>query len=269
MDKRNLAYVYFSLVPILAFVLAFSIGHSSYAIYIPVWIIFVCCSIFAGWTLSGHTRNQLSFAGALLIIPVICVSIFAGMGPPPGSIADWVATGTEQQIRYGILIASGVVLALGFATLRNGLIPTKGKPFADVGMLLFLTAIPLFILNMTFWSDFVLFSFESQAVSTPAEMPDWFKAMLKQFDLVSRVEVSLMYLTTTFFGLALKSAGWFKGTPSSLYVAISLTAFVAVVFYPLYASVVAFMGFFPLLIPAVPFMLPYYIGVNLLRKAGN
>jgi hypothetical protein len=47
-----------------------------------------------------------------------------------------------------------------------------------------------------------------------------------------------------------------------------LFAFLLVVLYPLYAKAVAFIGIFPLLIPAIPFIMPYLMGVNLLKRAG-
>jgi hypothetical protein len=42
-----------------------------------------------------------------------------------------------------------------------------------------------------------------------------------------------------------------------------------VVLYKLYAKAVASIGIFPLLIPAIPFIMPYLMGVNLLKKAGD
>ena len=87
-----------------------------------------------------------------------------------------------------------------------------------------------------------------------------------QFQLIRMVEVALTYLATASFAASLKSAGWLKKTPSRIYIIISgVCLFIALlpVSEPFTTAVYA------VSIPAVPFFIPYLIGITLMRKAGN
>ena len=119
--KRNISLVYLSLVPFVTAVFGFGVGHISYTIYIPVWIVNVCVMVAAAWVLglkviknNDTERKQLTLGSFFLIIPWILISIFFGFGPPPETAAEWVATAAEQQVRYSILIIAGVFIAFGF-----------------------------------------------------------------------------------------------------------------------------------------------------------
>jgi hypothetical protein len=105
-----------------AFALAFAIGHISYAIYLPVWAVHACLMMVAAWIIGAHLikspdieKKQLVVVALLLIVPWVFISIFFGMGPPPATIAEWVATATEQETRYYILIGVGIMLTGGLA----------------------------------------------------------------------------------------------------------------------------------------------------------
>jgi hypothetical protein len=87
--------------------------------------------------------------------------------------------------------------------------------------------------------------------------------------MVTIVDAALIFLATALFAASLKAIGWFKKGPLNFYIVISLVSFILVVLYKLYAKTVAFLGIFPLLIPAIPFIMPYLIGVNLLKRAGD
>lgn len=102
-------------------------------------------------------------------------------------------------------------------------------------------------------------------------MPEWYQPVKKQFMLISVIEVSLTYFATAAFAASLKSAQWFRKGASRVYIIISLLAFLSVALYGLYPETISAAGFpfYPFMIPAIPFTMPYYIGINLLRRAGN
>ncbi|HEY6437341.1 MAG TPA: hypothetical protein VIY47_12185, partial [Ignavibacteriaceae bacterium] len=113
--KRNVSQVYLSLVPFLVFIFGLGVGYISYKIYLPIWIINVCLMLTASWTLGLHVirnhdieKKHLAIAGFFLIVPWILVSMFFGLGPPPETPTGWVATETEQEIRYIMLVIAGV-----------------------------------------------------------------------------------------------------------------------------------------------------------------
>jgi len=79
---------------------------------------------------------------------------------------------------------------------------------------------------------------------------------------------ALVYLATAAFAMALKKAGWFKPGACHIYILISLVFFVLDVLPPTLPEPFATLNFV-VSIPAVPFMVPYFIGINLLRKIGD
>jgi len=273
--KRNVSQIYLTLVPFLVAILGFGVGYISYKIYLPIWIINVCLMVIAAWILGAHVirnhdveKKHLVVIASFLIVPWILISIFFGMGPPPDTAAGWVATATEQQVRYSILLIGGVLITFGFAVLREKLKNTGGNFYSLLGFISIMIAIPLFIINMIFWGSFLVESFRIFVALASEKMPEWYLPLRNQFGLISVVEVALTYLATAAFAASLKSAGWFRKTPSRIYIIISLLGFLFIVLSPISAEPIATAGF-AVSIPAIPFIMPYLIGINLMRRAGN
>src|SRR3954451_15232322 len=131
--KRNLSQVYLSLVPVRVSAFGLIVGYISYKVYLPVWIVNVCLMVTAAWILGLHVirnpdaeKKQLAIGAFFLIVPYLFISMFFGLGPPPDTAAAWIATATEQQIRFIMLIIAGVFIAIGFAVLREKLKNTNG-----------------------------------------------------------------------------------------------------------------------------------------------
>jgi hypothetical protein len=276
--KRNAGHIYLSLVPFVATFLAFATGHVSYKIYIPLWITNACLMIIAAWFLGAHSlknddkeKKHLAIVASLLIAPTLLTSIFGGMGTPPDTIKGWVTTATEQQVRFSFLIASGVLIGFGLILLREKLKRTEGNFYAQVGFAALIIALPIMILNMTFWHSFAMEAYKIKLDSVSEKTPEWFLPAVKQVWVLSIVEVSLTYLAIIAFVSALKSAKWFRKIPSFIYITISSLAIISILLIPLYPGPNVFSGFpyYPFMIPAIPFFLIYFIGVNLLKKLGN
>jgi hypothetical protein len=274
--SRQISYIYLSLIPLLAAIPAFTIGHISYKIYLPIWIISSVLMLIAAWVLGAHVfrkgdveRKHLALIALLLILPWLFISIFFGMGPPPDLPSTWIERSTEQQTRYTFLILSGILIAMGFAGLRVKL-KNMGEDFYSMfGFVAIIIAIPLYLMYMTQLHTFDFESFKIGVTSHSGQMPEWYSPINKQYLIVTIIDAALIYFATAVFAASLKAIGWFKKGASNSYIVISLVALLVVAFYPLYAKAVAFIGVFPLLIPAIPFIMPYLIGVNLLKRAGN
>lgn len=123
--KRNVSQIYLTLVPFMTAIVAFINGRINYKIYLPIWLVHACLMVIAAWILGGHVlrshdveKKHLVIIASFLIVPWILLSIFFGMGPPPAKPAEWVATATEQQVRYSLLLISGVLITFGFTVLR-------------------------------------------------------------------------------------------------------------------------------------------------------
>ncbi len=152
------------------------------------------------------------------------------MGPPP-SIPDWVATATEQQIRYALLLAGGILITVAFGLLANKLRQGSEKPYWMLGLLTMSTALPSYILNMAYWGSFLTESFTNFSASSVAKRPDWYLAMRALFSWISTVEVALIYLATAAFGAALPlssnvSMTWLPSLPVAPVIKIIVVSFV-------------------------------------------
>ena len=92
--------------------------------------------------------------------------------------------------------------------------------------------------------------------------------MRSLFGMISVVEVALTYLAIIFFVVSMNRVGWLAKTSSKIYILISLFAFVLVVLSAFLPEPFVTAGFV-VSIPAIPFLMPYFIGVNLLRSTGD
>jgi hypothetical protein len=273
---RTISQVYLTLVPFLGLVIAFAIGHSSYKIYLPIWLLHAGLMVLAAWVLGGHLsrgqdagKKRLAVIGLFLIAPWVLISIFAGIGPLPANAAEWVATATEQQIRYYILILAGVLAAGGFMLLRDYLKVNGENLYSLLGSTAVLIATPLFIVNMAFWGSFLTESYRLfTASAAAAARPDWYLPVRALFESISIVEVALIYLATMAFAAALWRSAMLKPAACKVYIAVSL---VGCVLCALPSSVPGPLAIasFAVSIPAIPFIMPYLMAVNLLRRAGN
>jgi hypothetical protein len=269
------SYIYLLLVPIITTVLGFGVGHVSYKFYLPIWLLNVVLMIIASWSLGlnvirlkNEEENKLAKAAFFLIVPWILISMFAGLGPPPTQIAaEWKASATEQQVRYVMLVICGVFVAFGFASLRDRLKSKGEEYYSRLAYIAILIATPLFIINMLFWGFYLSELFEIQVKNNATDFPEWFLPIQKLFGSISVVEVSLTYFATFVIVLSLKRIGWLSRTSGFFYLLFSLLAIVLIILFVLFTKV--FMIGALVLVPGFPFLMPYFIGINLLRRAGN
>jgi len=272
--SKTTSYIYLLLVPIITVGLGFGVGHVSYKFYLPIWLLNIVLMIIASWSLGlnvirlkNEEENKLAKAAFFLIVPWILISMFAGLGPPPHTAAEWTATATEQQVRYFMLVIGGVFIAFGFVGLRDRL-KTKGENFYSLlGLTAILIAIPMFIINMLYWGFYLTELFKLQTSANATNFPDWFLPTKQLFGLISVTEVALTYFATFAIVFAMRKVGWLSKTSSFIYILFSLLAFVTIILSAFLTEMFKIAGFAA--IPAFPFLMPYFIGVNLLRQIGN
>jgi len=272
--KRNVSQVYLSIIPLLVAIFGFGIGHISYKIYLPIWIINVCLMVTAAWILGANVirnhdveKKHLAAGAFFLLVPWMLVSMFFGLGEPPGTPAGWVETATEQQVRYSFLLIAGVFIAFGFAVLREKLKNTEGSFYSLLGFTAIVIAIPLFIINMIWWGYYLTELFRIVVASGSEKNPEWSLPVRMEFKVISIVEVALTYLATAAFAASLKASGWFTKTASRIYIILSLIGFLIVVL-PFSTEPFATAGFI-VSIPAIPFLMPYFMGINFLKRIGK
>ncbi|HVU97961.1 MAG TPA: hypothetical protein VHE34_22210 [Puia sp.] len=274
---HRLSYVYLCLVPIVTFVLAFVTGHISYRIYVPVWILnlivmFLALRVLSAGAFRGEPESRhLAVAGCLLVLPAGILAILFGIGPPPETREEWVATTLEQKIRFDALLAAGIIMVLGWSLIKRWLDDRGEKVYSSLGHTALLIALPLFLVVTSYWHSFALEAYKVRIQSGTPKSIDWFIAASLQVWVITICEIALTYFAIAMFASALKKLRVFSRPAAVAYIAISLVALVAVLGYPLYPGSAPFSGFpyYPFMIPAVPIMLCYYIGFNLVRLAGR
>lgn len=273
--KRTLSQAYLILVPFIGTILAFQIGYVSYQIYLPIWLLNVTLMSIASWflglrviTLENKEDRRTAMSAFFLIIPFILISLFAGLGPPPETAQGWVETTTEQQIRYFMLVMAGIFIALGFITLKDNLKGRGEDLFSVISVAFIAIAIPLFTINMLYWGFFLPELFKIKVESLNAGLPEWFLPTRRLFGVISATEVALTFLAISSLALSLYLTGYFRRLPSIIYVFIGILAAAAMVLSLFLPGPLETVGF-ALSIPASPFLMPYFIGINLLRHVGN
>ena len=269
---RILALIYLYLVPIVVAIIGFRVGHVHYQTYVPLWLIHVGLVSLAVGSLSrgkGYLEPEnraLKIGAVFLLIPWVLFSLFAGMGQPPATPQAWLASLTEQQVRYSILILGGVSSLVGFAILKMYL--KGGRLFASLGFALFSLALPLFVLNMAYWGYYLPEAFRSFLSDETAPRPDWYLAVRSLFYVVSSVEVALLYLSTIFFALGLKEARMLSNSSCRWYQIFGMLGAVLVLVPQSWPGLFSTLSYF-VAIPAIPFIMPYLMGIQVLKKTRN
>jgi hypothetical protein len=270
--QQKLSLVYLWLVPPVAAAIGFGIAPVSYKIYLPVWVLNACLMILSAYHLGVRklwTRDpsgkQQAITALLLFAPWLLFSVFAGVGPPPSTVQGWVNTAAEQQTRYTILMAGGMLLLLGAALLKTQLQATGENLYSILAFAALSMAMPLFMINMAFWGYYLTDAFRLFAANPTAKRPDLYVAVKSLFYVISVAEVVLIYLGTLFFAVALKITGALSKPASRWYMGCSLIAILLELMPPYWPEPFGTAGYL-VAIPAIPFIMPYLIGINLLRK---
>jgi hypothetical protein len=272
--SRSLSYYYLSLLPFGGALLGFTVAPVRPAVYVPLWGLNAILMVGAAWSLGGHRlrweddpqRRATVLAAVLLAAPWLLLSLLFGMGPPPGTAQEYAAAASEQQLRYALLVVSGLLVLGGFALLRAQLKASGENLYSLLGQTALSVAVPLFILNMLYWHSYLVEAFQS--FSAAESRPAWYGPLRSLFGAISTVEVALTYLATAAFAASLRVAGWFSPTASRLYGFFGLLGAVLATLPASMLGPVATAGFI-VSVPAIPLIMPYLIGIHLLRRIGN
>lgn len=261
----KIIFFYMLSVPVLVTLLAFLIGHVSGWIYIPLWLLNLAVMAYCTRVLvrfNGEVKlNKLVY----LIFPWMLFSVFAGMGPPPDTASGWATLATEQVFRYTILIIGGISVAIGFCRLRGFLEEATNNSFGKWASVLMWIAIPLFVLNMSYWGYFLTTIFVKYNTIGGPTKPHWIGTLGEVFTIVRMIEVTLIYLATAAFAIALRLSGRFSKTGSRIYIfccclGASFNLVPGTLLGPL--AIANYLSY----IPAFTLLMPYLMALNLLIK---
>jgi len=140
--------------------------------------------------------------------------------------------------------------------------------FSLIGDTLIKIAIPIFLVNITFWGLYLTRLYQLMLASNIEKNPEWVTPMRSQFYYIDIIVCALIYLGTAAYAIALRRTGMFTKNACNSYFALSLLFFLFDILPPSLPEPFSTLNFI-VSIPAVPFYFPYFIGINLLRRVGN
>lgn len=270
--SRRLSYIFLCLVPVLAMGFA-----APRALRIPVvdqaiGAVLFAAIVIAAWLLGVRAvlggaleRRHLALAGALLITPFALVALFwVGLGPP------WNATPSENVMRYLVLIVSSIAVTGGFIVLKEALSEAGERTYSTVGFAAAILAGAAYLV----WMSFILGAYVVKV--RDGQVPPAINSVLDVLDILLCVACALTYLATAAFAASFGRSGWLGRGATRTYVIANFVAVVCLMLRglsfpdpttlatPWYTQPGFVAG-----IPAIPYIMPFLLGVVLLRRGGD
>lgn len=268
---RRISYGFLCAVPFLA------CGFAARPLRIPgvyqtIGVVHFAAACLAAWILGVRRiragtdeRRRLALAGGLLLVPFALVSLlWVGLGPP------WVATPTENRMRYLVLLAAAVAVAGAFIILKDALSDAAERLYSTLGFVGSIFAGAAYLVWLTFYVAVYVVKVRDEQVP-PAIVP-----LINMSDILLFVACVLTYLTVAAFAASLGRARWLGHGAARAYVIVNLIALLFIAIRgltfpdptagstPWYTQPGFIAG-----IPAVPWIMPHLLGVVLLRRAGD
>ncbi len=213
----------------------------------------------------GEREPLLRPAGALLLTPIALIALlWVGLATP------WDATPSENKMRYAVLLAGSIGVTAGFFLLKEALAESGEHRFSALA----LAASSLSGAAYVVWASFQLGDFALRLATGAADPA--VAAMNNVFDALLFSASALAYVATAAVAHALWRVAWLGRNASRAYVALNLIALALLVLRgvsfpspggdpaPWFTRPGFIVG-----IPAIPWFMPYFLGVILLRRAST
>ncbi len=272
-SSRRVSYVFLCMTPFFVVPLAAARALRVPGVFQGIGAVLFAAICVAAWNLGARaiasgaeSRKTLAMAGAFLLGPIVLMALlWIGVGGP------WEATPAENQMRYFVLGLMAIAVTSGFIALNDALREAGPRVTSTLGF----SAAVLGGSAYLVWSAFMfgLYSAGDQAEKLPAAVASF---MSDATDLLLFYGGVLTYLATAAFAASLARVGWLGRRSSRVYLVANLLALLCLFargleypnptafFTPWYAGLGFIAG-----IPAIPWIMPYLLGVVLLRRAGD
>jgi hypothetical protein len=269
---RRVSYVFLCIVPFLSFVVVGVRAFRVPGVYQALGVAYFAAIAIAAWTLSAGAirtdvqgRRLLGLAGILLVTPFALVALFwVGLGGP------WAATPAENQMRYLVLIVMATAVAGGFVVLKEALGEAGERFYSTLGFAAIILAGPLYLI----WDAFVFGAYFAEEHG--GEMPPAIVSLRPFRFLLLSLAGALTYAATAAFAASLARTKWLGRKASLAYLIVNFIALFFIVIlvqqHPDPAAVSQPWYIIPggiLGVPALPLIMPFLLGVVLLRRAGD
>ncbi len=218
-------------------------------------------------TPSANRRDAL-LPGVLLVASLGLVAVTVTTGPPPASAAQWVATQSAQHLRYVGLLVAGLLAWAGFNALTAVLQAAGERTFSVLARSL--TTISMALFTLFTLGALTIYDLVMQQRNS-GNTPTWSSPLLILVGSWDSLYAVLTYLAASLYAIALARVGLIGKLGAAVFVALGAIAsiFAVIASVAPNQSGTSTHGLFVLQIPAVPLILPYFIGVNLVRRAGD
>lgn len=199
--------------------------------------------------------------GRMLVVPFALIGLlWVGLGTP------WEATPVENGMRYAVLLSASVAVTCGFALLAEPLV-TRAPATVLAGRTINLLAGAAYVV----WTAFQLGAYSTLASS--GAVPDSVVAIGNVLDALLFGACALTYLLSLLFASAMYRAGWLGRSAAGAYVTLSVIALVFLAIRGLSFPDPSSAGRWYLQpgfvagIPAIPWLMPYWLGVVAVRAS--
>jgi hypothetical protein len=266
---RRISFGFLCLIPFLDFIVVGMRGLRIPGVYQAVGaalflaIIISASLLDAKLITSGSERERrIALAGALLLTPWTVISLmWVGLATP------WDATPPENQMRYAVLLIGAIAVTIAFVILKEALNDLGERFYSTLGFATNMLAGAAYLI----WLSFQLGLYTAKVTNN--QVPPEIAFLGNVFDTLLFVASSLTYLATAALAASLGQIGWLRRRASIVYVIINFIALLFLILRglsfpdptvletPWYMNVGFTVG-----IPAVPWIMPFLLGVGMLKK---
>lgn len=215
------------------------------------------------WRSGDENRRRIAVVAMLLILPCTLLTLMPGYGPP------FAATLAMNHVRYVILFVSAAFMGAAFLMLKDALADAGERLLAPLGQAAGLIG----TLVQVVWTATLIGWTMTLAHKPPSYLPVYGTLTENSSDVLLFFAGLLTYVATGCYALAFARAGWLGPVKAKLVATIATIAILGLAarglgfpdfgedWYMVPGDIVG--------IPAVPWLMPYLLGVAALFHAAR
>ena len=268
---RRLSYFFLCALPFLLLVVAGVRALRIPGVYQGIGAVLFGAIVTAAWILGARViasgaaeGRKRAVAGILLVAPWAIISLlWVGIGPP------FQATLTENYMRFLVLLGDSVIVSGAFVVLKDALSDIGERFYSTLGLAASIPAGAAYLVCISM-------SFASTAAGLHNKGTPSAGLSIDLYSVLEFAACVLTYLATAAFAAALSQARWLGRGAARAYVIASIVFIILLVMrgvsFPELSDASApwyVRPGFVAGIPAVPWIMPFLLGVVVLRRAGD
>lgn len=212
---------------------------------------------------AANNKTAFLLPGVFLIAAQVSTQLAAYMGPPPWPPdATWVATLADQHVRYVALLVGGLLAWAGLSLLTTRLVESGERIYGILGRAVISISMPLFVLFTL--ASLVVYDMRAKSVAHSGNVPDWWLPLVSLSLVWLGTYAVLTHLGTVFYAIGLAKVSLLGKAGGTVFVLVGTIAAVGALISISAHTIAIKEAFYPFMIPAVPFLLPYFLGVGLI-----